>query len=79
MIRDNVIEASENLSRFKQMAVGATCANFPKDTIRDHDSTFPQVVSALWMWYGEKLRHDLDFLTQQGTKEANTYYVLYHP
>lgn len=69
MIRDNVIEASENLSRFKQMAVGATCANFPKDTIRDHDSTFPQVVSALWMWYGEKLRHDLDFLTQQGTKE----------
>lgn len=69
MIRDNVIEASENLSRFKLMAVGAKCANFPKDTIRDHDSTFPQVVSAIWMWYGEKLRHDLDFLTQQGTKE----------
>ena len=69
MIRDNVIEASDNLSRFKLMAVGAQCANFPKETIRDHDSTFPQVVSAIWMWYGEQLRHDLDFLTQQGTQE----------
>jgi hypothetical protein len=69
MIRDNIIEASENLSRFKLMAVGANCANFPKETIRDHDSTYSQVVSAIWIWYGEKLRHDLDFLTQQGTKE----------
>lgn len=69
MIRDNVIKASENLSRFKLMAVGSKCVDFPKDAIKVHDSTFPQVVSAIWIWYGEQLRHDLDFLTQQGTKE----------
>ena len=69
MIRENVIEASENLSRFKLMAVGAKCADFPKETIGNHDSTFPQVVSEIWIWYGEQMRHDLDFLTQQGTKE----------
>ena len=61
------------------MAVGAKCSNFPKETIRDNDSTFSQVVSAIWIWYGEKLGHDLDFLSQQGTRDQketlNTFYT----
>lgn len=69
MIQDKVILASENLSRLKLMTIGSKCADFPIEAINNHASTFPQVVSAIWIWYGEQLRHDLDFLTQQGTKE----------
>lgn len=66
MILARVVAAFEDLSRSKRMAVGAGCSAFPQSTLKSRSVSFSDAVTAIWTWYHEELRHDLDFLTPRG-------------
>jgi hypothetical protein len=48
------------------MAVGAGCSAFPESTLKFASISFSDAVTAIWTWYHEELRHDLDFLIPRG-------------
>lgn len=66
MMLARVVAAFDDLSRSKRMAVGADCSDFPQNTLKSGSISFSDAVTAIWMWYHEELRHDLDFLTPRG-------------
>ncbi|WP_433876241.1 hypothetical protein [Sinomonas atrocyanea] len=52
-----------DLDRNKRMTVGSGCPPFPRQSVATANVSFTVVVTAIWTWYREKLRHDLHFLT----------------
>lgn len=66
MMLARVVAAFGDLSRSKRLAVGVGCSDFPQSTLKSGSISFSDAVSAIWTWYHEELRHDLDFLTPRG-------------
>ncbi|WP_431074605.1 hypothetical protein [Microbacterium phyllosphaerae] len=63
MTLERVVGLVGDLDRSKRMAVGTGCAPFPQATFGAKKVSFTDAVTAVWTWYTEKLRHDLQFLT----------------
>lgn len=72
MTLDRVVTAFGNLTRNKRMAVGESCAEFPRSALEAGDVSFNNTVTAIWTWYREELRHDLDFLAPRGDDQQRT-------
>lgn len=69
MMVARVVEAFDDLSGSKRVAVGTGCSDFPQSTLKSGSIFFSDAVTAIWRWYREELRHDLDFLTPRGDKQ----------
>lgn len=59
-----VTELTSQLGQHKRLAVGATSplSPFPERSVAGNTVTFKAVVTAIWTWYSEQMRHDLQFL-----------------
>lgn len=65
-----VVDLTKDLDSHKRLAVGASnpLPAFPRESIIGDNITFNATVTAVWTWYHEKLRHDLQFLVQQASE-----------
>lgn len=63
MTLDRVVGLVSDLDRIKRMTVGSGCSPFPRHAVAPANVTITVVVTAIWTWYREKMRHDLHFWT----------------
>lgn len=64
-----VTDLTIQLGHHKRLAVGSTSPlpPFPGQSVAGTIRTFKDAVTAIWTWYSEKLRHDLQFLQARTT------------
>lgn len=64
-----VTELTTQLGQHKRLAVGATSplSPFPEQSVIGNTVTFKAAVTAIWTWYREQMRHDLQFLLARAT------------
>jgi hypothetical protein len=64
-----VTELTSQLGQHKRLAVGATSplSPFPERSVTGNTVTFKAAVTAIWTWYSEQMRHDLQFLLARAT------------
>lgn len=69
-----VTELTTQLGQHKQLAVGATSplSPFPKRSVAGNAVTFKDAVTAIWTWYSEQMRHDLQFLRARATNREKS-------
>jgi hypothetical protein len=69
MTLDRVVRLADDLDRIKRMTLGSGCPPFPRQSVAPANVTITVVVTAIWRWYREKLRHDLQFLTSRASNQ----------
>jgi len=69
MTLERVVGLVSDLDRFKRMAVGSGCSPFPQQAVASANVTITVVVTAIWTWYREKMRHDLQFWTPRADSQ----------
>lgn len=62
-------ELAEQLSNHKRLATGSPCASFPRGEFAAAGLSFKDCVTAIWRWYGEKLRADVRELTSHANAQ----------
>jgi hypothetical protein len=70
MTLERAIELAEQLSKFKRLATGSSCAPFPRDVIASTDVTFKDAVTAIWGWYEEQLSADVREIASRADPQA---------
>ncbi len=70
MTLDRVVELAGQLSNFKRLATGSSCAPFPRDVIASTDVTFKDAVTAIWGWYEEQLSADVREITSRADPQV---------
>lgn len=65
----HITELATRLGQHKRLAVGATSplSPFPERSVTGNTVTFKAAVTAIWTWYSEQMRHDLQFLLTRAT------------
>lgn len=70
MTAARVAVLAQQLGQHKRLAVGeaSPLSSFPEGSLSGSEATFKSVVTAVWTWYSELMRHDLQFLRVRATQ-----------